>query len=246
MNNEILKKVFNDIGVDISDIQIFQFQRYYEMLIDVNKNMNLTAITDEKDVIIKHFLDSISIVAFKELDFINKVNKMDITSVIDIGTGAGFPGIPLKIMFPSLNITLVDSLNKRVNFLNSVIQEFKLEKIVAIHARAEEIAKDDKYREKYDLCVSRAVANLATLSEYCLPFVRVNKYFVPYKSQKIDEELSYGKKCISVMGGKIIDKYKFILPESDNERSFVYIKKIKNTPKKYPRSGNKPSKEPIC
>ena len=246
MNNEILKKVFNDIGVDISDIQIYQFQRYYEMLIDVNKNMNLTAITDEKDVIIKHFLDSISIVAFKELDFINKVNKMDITSVIDIGTGAGFPGIPLKIMFPSLNITLVDSLNKRVNFLNSVIQEFKLEKIVAIHARAEEIAKDDKYREKYDLCVSRAVANLATLSEYCLPFVRVNKYFVPYKSQKIDEELSYGKKCISVMGGKIIDKYKFILPESDNERSFVYIKKIKNTPKKYPRSGNKPSKEPIC
>ena len=246
MNNEILKKVFNDIGVDISDIQIFQFQRYYEMLIDVNKNMNLTAITDEKDVIIKHFLDSISIVAFKELDFINKVNKMDITSVIDIGTGAGFPGIPLKIMFPSLNITLVDSLNKRVNFLNSVIQEFKLEKIVAIHARAEEIAKDDKYREKYDLCVSRAVANLATLSEYCLPFVRVNKYFVPYKSQKIDEELSYGKKCISVMGGKIIDKYKFILPETDNERSFVYIKKIKNTPKKYPRSGNKPSKEPIC
>lgn len=246
MNNEILKKVFNDIGVDISDIQIYQFQRYYEMLIDVNKNMNLTAITDEKDVIIKHFLDSISIVAFKELDFINKVNKMDITSVIDIGTGAGFPGIPLKIMFPSLNITLVDSLNKRVNFLNSVIQEFKLEKIVAIHARAEEIAKDDKYREKYDLCVSRAVANLATLSEYCLPFVRVNKYFVPYKSQKIDEELSYGKKCISVMGGKIIDKYKFILPETDNERSFVYIKKIKNTPKKYPRSGNKPSKEPIC
>ena len=246
MNNEILKKVFNDIGVDISDIQIYQFQRYYEMLIDVNKNMNLTAITDEKDVIIKHFLDSISIVAFKELDFINKVNKMDITSVIDIGTGAGFPGIPLKIMFPSLNITLVDSLNKRVNFLNSVIQEFKLEKIVAIHARAEEIAKDDKYREKYDLCVSRAVANLATLSEYCLPFVRVNKYFVPYKSQKIDEELSYGKKSISVMGGKIIDKYKFILPESDNERSFVYIKKIKNTPKKYPRSGNKPSKEPIC
>ena len=227
MNNEILKKVFNDIGVDISDIQIYQFQRYYEMLIDVNKNMNLTAITDEKDVIIKHFLDSISIVAFKELDFINKVNKMDITSVIDIGTGAGFPGIPLKIMFPSLNITLVDSLNKRVNFLNSVIQEFKLEKIVAIHARAEEIAKDDKYREKYDLCVSRAVANLATLSEYCLPFVRVNKYFVPYKSQKIDEELSYGKKCISVMGGKIIDKYKFILPETDNERSFVYIKKIK-------------------
>ena len=246
MNNEILKKVFNDIGVDISDIQIYQFQRYYEMLIDVNKNMNLTAITDEKDVIIKHFLDSISIVAFKELDFINKVNKMDITSVIDIGTGAGFPGIPLKIMFPSLNITLVDSLNKRVNFLNSVIQEFKLEKIVAIHARAEEIAKDDKYREKYDLCVSRAVANLATLSEYCLPFVRVNKYFVPYKSQKLDEEILHGKKCISVMGGKIIDKYKFILPETDNERSFVYIKKIKNTPKKYPRSGNKPSKEPIC
>ena len=246
MNNEILKKVFNDIGVDISDIQIYQFQRYYEMLIDVNKNMNLTAITDEKDVIIKHFLDSISIIAFKELDFINKVNKMDITSVIDIGTGAGFPGIPLKIMFPSLNITLVDSLNKRVNFLNSVIQEFKLEKIVAIHARAEEIAKDDAYREKYDLCVSRAVANLAALSEYCLPFVRVNKYFVPYKSQKLDEEILHGKKCISVMGGKIIDKYKFILPETDNERSFIFIKKIKNTPKKYPRSGNKPSKEPIC
>lgn len=246
MVDDILKKVFGEIGIELNDKQINQFQKYYEILIDVNKYMNLTAITEEKDVIIKHFLDSISIVVFKELDFINKVKKMDITSVIDIGTGAGFPGIPLKIIFPSLNITLVDSLNKRVNFLNTVIDELKLDKITAIHARAEEIAKDDKYREKYDLCVSRAVANLATLSEYCLPFVRVNKYFVPYKSQKLDEEILYGKKCISVMGGKIIDKYKFILPETDNERSFIFIKKIKNTPKKYPRSGNKPSKEPIC
>ena len=191
MVDDILKKVFGEIGIELNDKQINQFQKYYEILIDVNKYMNLTAITEEKDVIIKHFLDSISIVAFKEIDFINKVKKMDITSVIDIGTGAGFPGIPLKIMFPSLNITLVDSLNKRVNFLNNVIDELKLDKITAIHARAEEIAKDDKYREKYDLCVSRAVANLATLSEYCLPFVRVNKYFVPYKSQKLDEEILY-------------------------------------------------------
>ena len=131
MVDDILKKVFGEIGIELNDKQINQFQKYYEILIDVNKYMNLTAITEEKDVIIKHFLDSISIVAFKEIDFINKVKKMDITSVIDIGTGAGFPGIPLKIMFPSLNITLVDSLNKRVNFLNTVIDELKLDKITA-------------------------------------------------------------------------------------------------------------------
>lgn len=246
MNRDTLVEGFKSLNITLSETQICQFEKYMELLLEWNKVMNLTAITEEAEIISKHFVDSVSIVLFNEFDFIGKVNKMDITSVIDIGTGAGFPGIPLKIIFPNLKITLVDSLNKRINFLNTVISELKLDNIVAIHARAEEIAKKDNYRESFDLCVSRAVANLATLSEYCLPFVRVNKYFIPYKSQKIDEELRKGNKCISVMGGKLYGKFKFNLYENDNERSFVFIKKIKNTPKKYPRSGNKPSKEPIC
>lgn len=246
MDRESLIGAFQNINITLNDTQIQQFEKYTELLLEWNKVMNLTAITDENEIIIKHFVDSISIVLFDDFDFVEKVNKTDIKTIIDIGTGAGFPGIPLKIVFPELNITLVDSLNKRINFLNSVISELDLKNIVAIHARAEEIAKNDKYRERFDLCVSRAVANLSTLTEYCLPFVRVNKYFIPYKSQKIDDEIQMGSKCITVMGGKIINKFKFVLNNTNYERSFIFIKKIKNTPKKYPRSGNKPSKEPIC
>ncbi len=246
MNKNDVKSAFQSINIELSETQQEQFVRYYELLIEWNGFMNLTAITEKKDVLIKHFIDSVSLVLFEEVNFEKRVTDTDIVSVIDIGTGAGFPGIPLKIVFPQLKVTLLDSLNKRIKFLNTVIEELKLSDIVALHGRAEDFAKKDEYREKYDLCVSRAVANLATLSEYCLPFVRVNKYFIPFKSQKLDEEILNSKKCISVMGGKYLNKFRFILPETNEERTFAYIKKIKNTPKKYPRGGNKPVKEPIC
>lgn len=246
MDKQDIRSAFESINIELSDVQIHQFIRYYELLIEWNSFMNLTAITDEKEVLAKHFLDSVSLVLFEDVKLIKRIKESDIKSVIDIGTGAGFPGIPLKIVFPDIKVTLLDSLNKRVKFLNKVIEDLDLKGIDAIHGRAEELAKKEEYREKYDLCVSRAVANLATLSEYCLPFVRVNKYFIPFKSQKLDEEITYAKKCISVMGGKFLGKYKFILPGTDDERTFAYIKKVKSTPKKFPRGGNKPVKEPIC
>ena len=242
----ILVDKFNEINIELNDTQIEQFEKYYELLIEWNNVMNLTAIIEKEDVVIKHFVDSVSICLFNDFNFNEKVNKQHIVSVIDIGTGAGFPGIPLKIVYPGLKVTLLDSLNKRVNYLNTVIKELGLKDIVAIHGRAEDYAKKEDYRERYDLCVSRAVSNLATLSEYCLPYVRQGKFFVPYKSQKLNEEIKAGKKAIAVMGGDIISKYKFNLLDTDNERSFICVKKIKKTPNKYPRGGNKPAKEPIC
>ena len=232
--------------IELTQEQIEQFIKYYDLLIEWNNVMNLTAITEKEEVVTKHFVDSIAIVLFEDLDFINKVKKQNIIKVIDIGTGAGFPGIPLKIVFPELKVTLLDSLNKRINYLNTVINELGLKNIEAIHGRAEDYAKKPEYRESYDLCVSRAVSNLATLSEYCLPYVREGKYFVPYKSQKLNEEVQAGTKAISVMGGKIVGKFKFNLAGTEQERSFLFVKKIKKTPNKYPRGGNKPAKEPIC
>ena len=244
--SEFLREKFREINIELTDKQVEQFEKYYELLIEWNNVMNLTAITEKEDVILKHFVDSISICLFDEFNFNEKVNKQNIVRVIDIGTGAGFPGIPLKIVYPQLKVVLLDSLNKRIKYLNTVIEELGLTDIRAIHGRAEDFAKKDEYREKYDLCVSRAVSNLATLSEYCLPYVMEGKYFVPYKSQKLNEEVQMAKKAISVMGAKIICQHKFKLLDTDMERSFLCIKKIKKTPNKYPRGGNKPAKEPIC
>lgn len=234
-----LKNLSSKLDIALSDEQIEQFQIYYEMLIETNKVMNLTAITQLDEVITKHFLDSIALANVYQ----NIKNKE--LKILDLGTGAGFPGIPLKIAFPQLQVTLMDSLNKRVKFLNSVIDELSLTEIDAIHGRAEEMARKTEYRQQYDLCVSRAVANLSTLTEYCLPFVKVDGMFISYKSSDIEDELNLSLNAIKILGGKLTEVKKLSLPESDIERSFVMIKKIKNTPKTYPRKPGTASKEPI-
>ena len=236
-NTDKFKSGLSDLGIELTEKQIDQFLTYYEMLVEKNKVMNLTAITEFDEVIEKHFLDSLSLIKVKDLH-----NR---TNVLDLGTGAGFPGIPLKIAFPELNITLMDSLNKRILFLQDVINELGLTDIEAVHGRAEESARNKKYREKYDLCVSRAVANISTLSEYCLPFVKVGGQFISYKSGNIDEELDSAKKGIKILGGTITDVHKFDLGENKQGRSFVIIDKNQPTPKTYPRKAGTPSKNPL-
>lgn len=236
MSNVLTKKV-KELSIVLNDKQIQQFEKYYNILVEWNKVMNLTAITEYEEVVEKHFLDSLTIVY--------AINMGKIETLIDVGTGAGFPGIPLKIAFPHLKVTLLDSLNKRIKFLNEVIDLLELDDIKAIHGRAEDYAKQAEYREEYDICVSRAVANLATLSEYCLPYVKVDGLFVPYKSGEIDEELKSSEKAVSILGGKVEEVVKFQLPGTDIGRSFVKIHKIKETKKKYPRKAGMPTKEPL-
>lgn len=214
-----------------------QFHKYYELLMEWNKVMNLTAITEYNEVVDKHFVDSLSIEKAVDLSKIDRV--------IDIGTGAGFPGIPIKIVYPHLHIILLDSLNKRVNFLNTVINELGLNNIEAVHGRAEDIAKKKEYREQFDLCVSRAVANLATLSEYCIPFVKKNGMFVSYKSGNIDEEVKKSSNAVKILGGSVEEIVKFQLQNTHLKRALVKIKKVNNTSKKYPRKAGMPGKEPL-
>lgn len=238
--NRLMEKA-DEFHIELSAKQLNQFQIYYEMLIETNKVMNLTAITELDEVITKHFLDSLALAKVYP-DIYNSDNKL---KVLDLGAGAGFPGIPLKIAFPHLQVTLMDSLNKRVKFLQSVIDKLELCDIDAVHGRAEEAARNAVYRESFDLCVSRAVANLSTLSEYCLPFVKAGGKFISYKSADIEEELDSAKKAINVLGGKLVTVKKLTLPDSDIERSFVFIEKVKHTPKTYPRKAGTASKEPI-
>lgn len=234
---ERLREKAAAFGIKLSDHQLEQFETYYEMLVEKNKVMNLTAITEKNEVIDKHFADSLALIK----------SGVSLTGqkILDLGTGAGFPGIPLKIAFPELEIVLLDSLNKRIKFLNEVIEALGLEKITAIHGRAEDFAKQKEYREQFDYVVSRAVANLTVLSEYCLPYVKVGGCFIPYKSGEIDEELNNSKKAVQILGGKIEEVVKFQLPDTDIGRSFVKIKKNKNTAKKYPRKAGLPAKEPL-
>ena len=237
-----LVNICNKINIEISDDQINCFEKYYELLIEKNKVMNLTAITDKEDVIVKHFIDSIALIPYLTDKGINTNNDL---KIIDIGTGAGFPGLPLKIMMPDVKFTLLDSLNKRVSFLNEVIDELKLKDIEALHGRAEDYASDNKYREKYDICVSRAVANLSTLSEYCIPFVKEDGFFISYKAGESEEEINNSKNAIKILGGKINKVEEFVLPGTDVSRVFVFIRKLELTDKKYPRKAGVPAKKPL-
>lgn len=234
---EQFRKDLDSLSVSLTDEQIEQFIIYYEMLVEKNKVMNLTAITEFDEVLKKHFVDSLSLV--KAYDMTQDI------SVIDIGTGAGFPGIPLKIAFPNMKITLLDSLNKRIGFLQEVIDTLGLEEIEALHGRAEDYAKPGKLREQFDLCVSRAVANLSTLSEYCLPYVKVGGKFISYKSEKISEEMKEAEHAISVLGGKVENQVAFTLPDSDIYRNLFIITKCNETPRQYPRKAGTASKNPI-
>lgn len=232
---EKFRQGLKKLNIDLTEEQTEQFLDYYEFLIETNKVMNLTAITDFDEVIEKHFLDSLSLCRVFEL------NRQ--IRVIDMGTGAGFPGIPLKIAFPQIDLLLVDSLNKRIKFLREAAERLSLENVEALHARAEEIAKDKQYREQFDLCVSRAVANLSTLSEYCIPFVKEGGMFISYKSGDIEAEVSAAEKAVAVLGGNINQVYRFELGEQ--KRSFVMIEKQKKTPKAYPRKAGIPTRDPL-
>lgn len=231
-------KDLEKLPVSLNEKQVCQFMKYYELMIEWNRVINLTAITDFDEVCKKHFIDSLSIVKAYDVS--------SVETLIDIGTGAGFPGIPLKIAFPDLKVTLLDSLNKRVNFLNAVIDELELKNIDALHGRAEDYAGKGKLREQYDVCVSRAVANLSTLCEYCIPYVKVSGHFISYKSEKIADEIVTAKKAISILGGKLKNQVEFMIPNSDIYRNLVVIYKNKKTPASYPRKAGVPSKNPIA
>lgn len=243
-----LKQELERAGFYLEQSQILQLDLYYEMLVEKNKVMNLTAITEFEEVVQKHFVDSLMLLRYENLQG---------KRVMDVGTGAGFPGIPLKIACPEMKVVLLDSLNKRIKFLDEVIEALHLEQVEAIHGRAEDMAQKAEYREQFDYCVSRAVANLSTLSEYAMPFVKIGGYFVSYKSGEIGEELRQAQKAIEILGGIVIlggargesgeerAVESFQLPDSDISRSLVFIKKRKPTAKKYPRKAGLPSREPL-
>lgn len=230
-----LKEIVKKIDIDLNDEQIKKFEEYMDLLLEWNEKINLTAITEKDGIILKHFVDSMTVLKYID----------EGSSIIDVGTGAGFPGIPISIVSDKYNVTLVDALNKRINFLNEVISELELKNIQALHGRAEEIGQNQKFREKYDYTVSRAVANLSVLVEYLLPLTKVGGRCICMKGSDIDEELEQAKFAINLLGGKIEKIDKFTLPNSDIKRNIIVIKKEKGTPKKFPRRAGTPSKQPI-
>lgn len=237
--NEIFKNKFEDlskdIGISLTDEQIKNFYSYMNMLLEWNEKMNLTAITEQDDIILKHFVDSLTV-----LDYLN-----DKKSIIDVGTGAGFPGIPIAIMNNDKNVTLMDSLNKRIKFLDELSKELSLDNVKTIHSRAEDLGQDVNYREKYDVAISRAVANLATLVEYMLPLVKKGGLCICMKGQDIADEIKNSEVAIEVLGGEIETIDEFCLPGTDMGRNIIVIRKVKNTNKKYPRKAGIPSKDPL-
>lgn len=234
---DLLIQKLGQIKVSLSERQIEQFIIYYEMMVEKNKVMNLTSIIEPQEVIDKHFVDSLAV------SRIYDVRKAG--TVIDIGTGAGFPGIPLKIAFPEIKIVLLDSLNKRIKFLEEVVEALGLGNVSCVHGRSEDFARKPEYREKFDLCVSRAVANLSTLSELCIPFVKAGGRFISYKAGKSEQEIQAASGAVEKLGGRIEGITEFSLPDTDLDRVFVTIEKVKNTPKKYPRKAGTPGKEPL-
>ena len=232
-----IKSEMDPLGVSVTDGQIEQMTDFFQMLVEKNRVMNLTAITDPEDALVRHFLDSLMLVRVIDPD--------NTDSLIDVGTGAGFPGIPLKIVFPSLKTVLLDSLDKRIRFLNDVIEALGLTDTEAVHARAEDAGRDLLLREQFDLAVSRAVSSLPVLTEYCMPFVRIGGSFVSYKSDQVEEELQAAKKAVYLTGGKTAKTDCFRLPGSDIGRSLIRIDKIRSTPSVYPRKAGIPSKKPL-
>ena len=233
----LLEEILKKLNISIDEDQKLKFDKYCSLLLEKNKVMNLTRITDEEEIITKHLADSL---------MISKVVEMDkVENLIDVGTGAGFPGIPIKIIWPNIKVTLLDSLDKRVEFLKEVIDELELGDIEAIHERAEDLGQDDNYREQFDLCVSRAVANLSTLSEYCISFVKEHGLFASYKAEDSDEEINEAKAAIDILGGDIEKICIEMIPETDINRKFVVVRKMRKTDPKYPRKAGKPSKKPL-
>ena len=265
----VLNEYVKELGICFSDNQLNQFLAYYNLLISWNEKINLTTITDFDDVLKKHFLDSVAIVKAVDCDIIKDITDNASFSLIDVGCGAGFPSVPLKIAFPELQVTCLDSLNKRINFLNEVFDELHLSGIRAVHGRAEDAAADKSHREAYDIAVSRAVANMSTLSEYCLPFVKQGGILVAYKSEELvkpgmfdvskyasvlgnnlssysdKSELDISSKAIKLLGGHIENVYEYTLPSTDFYRSLCVVRKSSKTSSRYPRKAGLPSKEPI-
>ena len=233
--SNLMKEYGKEICIEFTEEQLKKFYQYMNLLMEWNKKINLTAIIEPKEIILKHFIDSLTILAYIEQ------NK----KMIDIGTGAGFPGIPIKIMRDDVDVTLLDSLNKRINFLDVVIKDLNLKNISTVHARIEDYGRDKKYREKYDIVTSRAVANLTTLSEYMIPLVKIEGVSICMKGSEVEEEIKKSKNAIKILGGEIEQIEKLVLPKSDNKRHLILIKKVKNTPLKYPRKPGTPSKEPL-
>lgn len=225
------------LNVELTDKQADQLMRYKELLVEWNEKMNLTAITEHMEVITKHFLDCLTVQS--------SIDLAQVKSLVDVGTGAGFPGLVLKIAFPNVHITLIDSLNKRLKFLQHVIDELGLTGIECVHGRAEDLGKNKAYREQFEVCASRAVANLAVLSEYTLPFVKKGGYLIALKGQKLDEELAEGEKAITILGGTIDKLVDVVVPYTDLNHRIAKIKKVKETPKKYPRKAGEPTKAPL-
>ncbi len=234
---ELLRSSFSEMGIALTDQMSNDFTKYSLLLRQWNEVMNLTAITDEKEIVLKHFADSVSVLKYMDIP--------ENAAALDIGTGAGFPGLPVKIVRPDIKMTLVDSLNKRVNFLKAVCDELKLTDIECIHARAEELSRKADKRESFDYCLSRAVAPLNVLAEYCIPFIKVGGYLAALKGPNAFNEIEAAKKAIDVLGGQLIEVKEIEIPFTDLQHTLVVIKKVKTTPSVYPRKGSSISKKPL-
>ncbi len=240
--SDTLKSVCLKLDIELSEEQVKSFRLFYELLLEYNGMYNLTAIKEENDVIYKHFADSLSVMKFSGCEDIKTINDR---MVIDVGTGAGFPGIPLKIVNPDMKLTFIDSVNKKLNFIKEVCKQLNFKNIDIIHGRAEDFGNNSNYREKYDICLSRAVAALPVLSELCIPFVKTSGVFISYKGSDIENEIKSSEHAIKILGGYINGKENFTIPDSDIKRTFIIIRKLNSTPKEYPRKAGVPVKHPL-